>query len=125
MIPLKVGINGVEYTNVAVMTPSTEEANYFDVTTMDGHKHKDLKGRKTHWTITFYNRLDATYYELRDVLKAGGTVTLTVPVDGSATESAEYYPVIQSEVAKGYTMDGTFYFNGLQVYFEKVTYDGE
>ena len=92
---------------------------------MDGHKHKDLKGRKTHWTITFYNRLDATYYELRDVLKAGGTVTLTVPVDGSATESAEYYPVIQSEVAKGYTMDGTFYFNGLQVYFEKVTYDGE
>lgn len=125
MIPMQVGINGAVYTNVAAMTPSVDTQYYFDVVTMDGHTHKKLKGRKTHWTITFYNRLDETYYELRDVITAGGTVTLTVPVNGSLTDSAEYYPVIQSEVAKGYMADGTFYFNGLQVYFEKVTYDGE
>lgn len=125
MIPMQVSVNGVVYTNVASMTPSVEEQYYFDVTTMDGRTHKKIKGRKTHWTITFYNRLDATYYELRNVLTAGGVVALTVPINGNQTSEAEYYPIIKSEVAKGYTTDGTFYFNGLQIYFEKVRFDGE
>lgn len=125
MIPMRVEINGAVYTNVASMTPPAEESSYYDVTTMDGKRHKDLKGRRTNWTITFYNRLDETYYDLKEILRTGNTVTVTVPIDGSRTETAEYYPSIQSESAKGYTMDGVFYFNGLTVLFERVALDGE
>ena len=125
MSKLQVGVNGATYTNVASMTPEIEESYDFNVTTMDGRLHKLLAGRRTNWRITFYNRLDATYYELRDVLRESGTVSLTVPLDGEETETSDYYASIESETAKGYTMDGTFYFNGLVVLFERVAFNGE
>lgn len=125
MSKLQVGVNGATYTNVATMTPEIEESYDFEVTTMDGRQHKQLKGRRTNWRITFYNRLDATYYELRDIIREGGTVSLSVPLDGEAVQTSDYYASIQSENAKGYTMDGIFYFNGLTVLFERVALDGD
>ena len=42
MIAIK--INGVVYENVGTIKPSVAYEYYYDVVTMDGRRHRDIKG---------------------------------------------------------------------------------
>lgn len=119
----KVKINGLEVTCVASFKPDTVTDYKYDVQTMDGVIHRKVKGVKTHYDLVFFNRLDGAFYDILKLCKKGEKVTLTMPIDGQNTETAEFLPEITNNNAKGQLNDGTFYYNGLAVSFERVAYE--
>lgn len=95
----------------------------YDVQTLNGVIHRKTKGVKTNYDIVFFNRTDGVFYQLIKLFAKGEKVSLTLPVDGVNTITADFYPEIQGYDAKGRLSDGTFYHNGLEVSFERVAYD--
>ena len=115
-------INGVLYGCVSTLTPKIDTEYYYDETTIDGKRHRKLKGIKTNYSIVFYNDLSGSYEELLEVLNGENIVTLAVPRT-NGEDVAEFYPDIESYKAKGFLNNGQFFENGLKVSFDRVDYN--
>lgn len=120
---IKVSINGTEYKNVSSVEPSIEYDFYHDVTTMDGVRHREVKGKRTNYTVVFFNSNFEEYDNLKAMLQASETVSLTVPTSTDGTSTADYYVTVTGNTLKGVILDGKFYTTGLTASFEKVGYD--
>lgn len=121
MIAIK--INGVEYTNIASVSPSPAYDFYYDVQTMDGKRHRDIKGKRTNYDIVFYNKGSAEYDELKQLLFNARSVILEVPNGAESTISGEFLVIVNGDNLKGKLWNGEYYNTGLSVSFEKVGYD--
>ena len=121
MIAIK--INGVEYTNIASCVPKVEYEYYYDVQTMDGKRHRDVKGKRTNYDITFYNKDFSEYDNLKSMLSSLKTVVLEVPNSTNKTIIGEYYVEISGDTLKGKLNDSDYYNTGLSVSFERVGFD--
>lgn len=120
MISIK--INGNAYNNVSTLEPEVRTDYAYDVTTLDGKRHRKVEGTKTNYKIVFFNDLSGDFYYLKRLLSESNTVMLTVPVTNTEEETAEYYPQITNYNAKG-ILNGEFFHNLLAVSFDKVNYD--
>ena len=120
MISIK--INGTQFNNVSKITPKLQTEYEYDVITLDGKRHKKFKGKKTNYQIVFFNNLSGEFLRLQEVLSSSDVVSLTIPTSKGLSTS-EYYPEITSYQAKGVLSDGTFFFDGLNVTFDKVEFD--
>ena len=121
MIAIK--INGVEYTNIASCTPAPIYDFYYDVQTMDGKRHRDIKGKRTNFEVEFYNLNSIQYDTLKQLLFSSQSVMLEVPNGAESTISGEYLVVVNGDNLKGRLWNGEYYNTGLSVTFEKVGYD--
>ena len=121
MIAIK--INGVEYTNIASVSPSPVYDFYYDVQTMDGKRHRDIKGKRTNFEVEFYNLNSVQYDTLKQLLFSSQSVILEVPNGAESTISGEYLVVVNGDNLKGRLWNGEYYNTGLSVTFEKVGYD--
>lgn len=121
MIAIK--INGIEYTNIISCTPAPEYDFNYEVQTMDGKRHKDIKGKRTNFEIVFYNLNSAEYDTLKQLLFNAKSVILEVPNGARSTISGEYLVVVNGDQLKGKLWNGEYYNTGLSVKFEKVGYD--
>ena len=121
MIAIK--INGVEYTNIASCTPVPIYDFYYDVQTMDGKRHRDIKGKRTNFEVEFYNLNSVQYDTLKQLLFSSQSVMLEVPNGAESTISGEYLVVVNGDNLKGRLWNGEYYNTGLSVTFEKVGYD--
>lgn len=128
---IAVEINGVVYTNIASCSPSVVYDYYYDVQTMDGKRHRDIKGKRTNYDIVFYNKNYVEYDLLKSLLldAEDGIVKLKVPngANGANDEEnyieGEYLCVVKGDDLKGKLSSGEYYHTGLSVEFEKVGYD--
>lgn len=119
---LSIKINDVTYTCVSSVSPNIGVDYKYNVVTLNGKRHRKVKGTKTSYSIVFFNDLQGGFAELKRILTESDTVTLSVPTtDGEF--SGEYYPTIKKYNAKGFLENGTFFEDGLSVDFEKVEYD--
>lgn len=118
-----VKINGTTYTCISSFTPSVTPSYWYDVVTLDGQRHRSLKGVKTNYEIVFFNDLSGKYEVLKKVLGGNNTVELVVPTSGNKEITANFFPMIKSYSAKGFLSSGEFFENGLKVSFEKVGFD--
>ena len=121
MIAIK--INGVEYTNVASDSPSPVYDFYYDVQTMDGKRHRDIKGKRTNYEVVFYNKGSAEYDGLKQLLFNAQSVILEVPNGAESIINGEYLVIVNGDNLKGKLWSGEYYNTGLSVTFEKVGYD--
>jgi len=121
MITIK--INDVEYSNIASFSPSVVYDYYYNVKTMDGKGHRDIKGKRTNFSGVFYNGNLAEYDALKQLLLSADTVTLEVPNGAESTISGEYFVNVENDNLKGLLYNGKYYNTGLSVIFEKVDYD--
>lgn len=120
---IKIKINNKEYANIASIEPSIEYDFYHNVKTLDGKIHREVKGKKTNYSIVFFNQNFAEYDALKNFLETAETVALTVP-DKLGDESTDtYLPTVKGYQMKGILMNGIFYSTALSVMFEKVGYD--
>lgn len=122
---LKVTIDGTEYDNVSRITPIIDTDVNYDVQTMDGIRHRSVKGTKTSYDILFYNKDHKQYEELKAHLKSrlNLLVRLTVPINSTEQRTKAYYVSFDGDELKGVLMDGNTYFTGLLVHFDKAGYD--
>ena len=121
MITIK--INGVEYNNVSSVMPAPVYDVYYDVKTMDGKRHRDVKGKRTDYTIIFFNKNSNEYDSLKQLLFSSKSVILEVPSGANSVTSGEYLVVVSGDVLKGKMWSGENYNSSLSVTFEKVGYD--
>lgn len=117
-----VKINGVLYECVSTPTPKIETEYYYDETTLDGKRHRKIKGKKTNYEIVFYNDLSGSYEELLEVLNGENIVTLAVPRT-NGEDVADFHPDITSYKPKGFLNNGQFFESGLKVSFDRVDYN--
>jgi len=123
MIAIK--INDIEYTNIASVSPSPVYDFYYDVQTMDGKRHRDIKGKRTNYDVVFYNANYAEYDRLKQLLFSSQSVILEVPNGAESTINGEYLVIVNGDNLKGKLWSGEYYNTGLSVTFEKVGYDAE
>lgn len=121
MIAIK--INGVEYTNISSCSPDPEYDFYYNVQTMDGKIHRDIKGKRTNYKVVFYNKDYQEYDSLKRLLMTSKSVILEVPNGAESTISGEYLCEVKGDDLKGKLWSGEYYNTGLSVDFEKVGYD--
>lgn len=121
MIAIK--INGVTYENVGTIKPSVVYEYYYDVVTMDGRRHRDIKGKRTNYEVTFFNNDFAAYDALKTLLMTADTVLLEVPDSNTGTNTGEYAVTVTGDNIKGVLYDGSYYSTALFVTFERVTCD--
>lgn len=121
MIAIK--INGVVYENVGTIKPSVAYEYYYDVVTMDGRRHRDTKGKRTNYEVTFFNNDFVAYDALKTLLMTADTVLLEVPDSNKGTNTGEYSVTVTGDDIKGVLYDGTYYSTALSVTFERVTCD--
>lgn len=121
MIAIK--INDIEYTNIASCTPSPVYEFYYDIQTMDGQRHRDIKGKRTNYDVVFYNKGSTEYDGLKQLLFASKSVILEVPNGAESTIIGEYLVIVNGDNLKGKLWSGEYYNTGLSVTFEKVGYD--
>ena len=121
MIMIK--INGIEYDNVSSVTPSPIYDFYYDVKTMDGKRHRDIKGKRTNYDVVFFNKDCIEYDSLKKLLFSSKSVTLEIPNGAESTIIGEYLVCVDGDNLKGKLWNGEYYNTGLSVKFEKVGYD--
>lgn len=121
MISIK--INGIEYENVASCEPEVEYDYYYDITTMDGKRHRDIKGKRTNYEIEFYNNDFSVYDALKRTLLSANTVVLEIPNGLESTISGEYMVEVKGDEVRGKMWNGKYYNTALAVFFERVGYD--
>ena len=121
MIAIK--INDIEYTNIASCTPAPIYDFYYDVQTMDGKRHRDIKGKRTNYDVVFYNINYAEYDMLKRLLFSSKSVMLEIPNGAESVISGEYLVIVNGDNLKGKLWSGEYYNTGLSVTFEKVGYD--
>ena len=120
---LSVEINGVVYNNVSSITPSVEYEYYYDVQTMDGKNHRQIKGSRTNYNITFINVDYEEYADLKRKLYLAETVRLAVENEKNEKFEAEYHVVFEGDIYKGKTYDGQNYYTRLNVGFRRVGFE--
>lgn len=120
---IAITINGVEYTNIASVSPSPVYDFYYDVQTMDGKRHRDIKGKRTNYDVVFYNKGSAEYDGLKQLLFNAQSVILEVPNGAESIINGEYLVIVNGDNLKGKLWSGEYYNTGLSVTFEKVGYD--
>ena len=120
---IAVKINGIEYTNIVSCTPAPEYDFNYEVQTMDGKKHKDIKGKRTNYEIVFYNKDYVEYDLLKKMLLSSYSVILEVPNGAESYISGEFLVVVNGDELKGKLWSGENYNTNLSVNFEKVGYD--
>lgn len=123
MIAIK--INGVEYSNIASVSPSVEYDFYYDVQTMDGKRHRDTKGKRTNYDVVFYNGNFAQYDALKAFLLSAEAVTLEIPNGETSVITGDFLVTVNADNLKGKLWNGAYYNTALSVTFEKVGYDAE
>lgn len=121
MIAIK--INGVTYENVGTIKPSVAYEYYYDVVTMDGRRHRDIKGKRTNYDVTFFNNHFVAYDALKTLLMTADSVLLEVPDSNKGTNTGEYSVTVTGDNIKGVLYDGSYYSTALSVTFERVTCD--
>lgn len=121
MIAIK--INGVEYTNIASCSPDPIYDFYYDVQTMDGIRHRDIKGKRTNYNVVFYNKDCNEYDNLKSLLFSSPSVILEIPNAAHTSVYGEYLVTVNGDNLKGKLWSGEYYNTGLSVTFEKVGYD--
>jgi hypothetical protein len=121
MIAIK--INGVVYENVGTIKPSVSYEYHYDVVTMDGRRHRDIKGKRTNYEVTFFNNDFAAYDALKTLLMTSDSVLLEVPDSNTGTNTGEYTVTVTGDDIKGVLYDGSYYSTALSVTFERVTCD--
>ena len=121
MIAIK--INGVEYTNIASVSPSVKYDYYYNVTTMDGKRHQEIKGKRTNYSIVFYNDNFEKYDMLKQLLFSAKSVILEIPNGAESNLKGEFLVEVSGDNLKGKLWSGEYYTTGLSVKFEKVGYD--
>ena len=121
MIAIK--INGVEYTNISSCEPSPIYDYYYNIQTMDGKRHREIKGKRTNYNIVFYNKNNIEYDILKQLLFDSKSVILEVPNSAEGTTIGEYLVTVDGDTLKGQLWSGQYYNTGLSVTFEKVGYD--
>lgn len=120
---IAVKINGVEYKNIASFSPSVSYDYYYNVKTMDGIGHRDIKGKRTNYSAVFCNNNFEQYDALKSLLLSADTVTLEVPNGAESALMGEYFVNVKNDNLKGLLYNGKYYNTGLSVEFEKVAYD--
>ena len=121
MIAIK--INGVTYENVGTIKPSVVYEYYYDVVTMDGRRHRDIKGKRTNYDVTFFNNDFAAYDALKTLLMTADSVLLEAPDSNTGTNTGEYSVTVTGDDIKGVLYDGSYYSTALSFTFERVTCD--
>lgn len=121
MIAIK--INGVTYENVGTIKPSVVYEYYYDVVTMDGRRHRDIKGKRTNYDVTFFNNDFVAYDALKTLLMTADSVLLEVPDSNTGTNTGEYTVTVTGDDIKGVLYDGSYYSTALSVTFGRVTCD--
>ena len=121
MIAIK--INGIEYTNISSCNPSPIYDYYYNVQTMDGKQHREIKGKRTNYDIVFYNKDNIEYDNLKNLLFNSKSVILEVPNGAESTIRGEYLVTVDGDNLKGQLWSGEYYNTGLSVSFTKVGYD--
>ena len=121
MIMIK--INGIEYDNVSSVTPSPVYDFYYDVKTMDGKRHRDIKGKRTNYDVVFFNKDCIEYDSLKKLLFSSKSVTLEIPNGATSKITGEYLVIVSGDDLKGKLWSGDYYNTALSVKFEKVGYD--
>lgn len=120
---LWIEIDGTEYPNVSEIVPSIVYDDYYKVKTMDGKVHRDTKGKRTNYTVIFYNENYQKYDNLKRYLRSKKTVKLGVPYGSSSYIEGEFLVTIVGDIPVGKTVDGFMYHTGLKVILERVDYD--
>lgn len=121
---LKIKIAGTVFENVAKIEPEVKYTYNYNVTTMDGVQHREVKGVRTNYDVMFFNSLNGDYEDIKDYLQSHDTVQVGIlNADGTTYTTREYFATIGSEIHKGLLDDGTYYFTGLPVKFEAVSFD--
>lgn len=121
MIAIK--INGVEYTNIASVSPSPVYDFYYDVQTMDGKRHRYIKGKRTNYDVVFYNKDSVEYDGLKRLLLSYPSVSLEIPNGADTTVFGTYLVTVKGDNLKGKLWSGEYYNTGLSVTFEREDYD--
>ncbi len=120
---LWLNIDNTKYENVSEIVPSVVYDYYYDVKTMDGKTHRDIKGKRTNFKVVFFNNNLDQYDELKRYLRANKTVTLRVPYGKVSYIEGEFFVTISGDNIVGKTIDGYMYHTGIEVLFERVDYD--
>ncbi len=121
MITIK--INEIEYHNIASVSPSVKYDYYYNVQTMDGNRHQDIKGKRTNYSVVFYNDNYEEYDKLKTLLFSAKSVILEIPNGADSSLRGEYLVEVSGDNLKGKLWSGKYYNTGLSVKFEKVGYD--
>lgn len=111
------------FDNISRIIPDRQYDYYYNVKTMDGKVHKKAKGKRTNYTVVFYNDLNA-YDDLKSYFERTHETTAYFPAGNlGITDPCRYYVSIIGEKLIGRTVDNRVYYSGLEVLFEKVDYD--
>ena len=120
---IAIEINGVEYTNIASCTPAPIYDFYYDVTTLDGKRHREKRGHKVNYNIVFYNKDGKEYDDLKTLLYFADEVTLKVPTGADKFDYGRFLVTVNGDNLKGKLWNGEYYNTGLSVTFERVEYN--
>ena len=123
MSKLWIEIDNTRYENVSKITPSVVYDYYYNVQTMDGKKHRDVKGKRTNYDVVFFNNNLTEYEDIRRYLRSKETVMLKIPYGATTYVEGEFYITILGDTPKGKMITGSMYHTGLEVTFERVDYD--
>lgn len=121
MIAIK--INGIEYDNISSCAPSPVYDYYYDVKTMDGKRHRNIKGKRTNYNVVFFNKNYEQYDNLKTLLLSSKSVILEIPNGATSKITGEYLVIVSGDDLKGKLWSGDYYNTALSVKFEKVGYD--
>lgn len=111
------------YENISSITPNVVYDYYYDVQTMDGKKHRKVKGKRTNYDIVFFNDGYEKYDQLRAALRAKEIIKLNIPYGSASYIQAEFLCTVLGENIIGKAIDGRMYSTGLSVFLERVDYD--
>lgn len=120
---IEIKINGISYKNVSSITPSFVYDYYYSLQTMDGKTHKKVKGKKTNYSIVFFNINSSVYEALQEVILNNEIVSVEIPVGANTTKTSSYFAEITGNKIKGYLSNGNNYLTGLTITLEAVDYD--
>lgn len=121
----RIVINGVTYGNVGKIETEIEREYYHNVTSLSGRKYQDVRYTKENQKVQFFNLLNGVYTSLIDFVKAhkGTPINCGFPDDDNGFIFADYYiSITKPSLMKGY-LNGKYYKNGVELYFEAVNAD--
>lgn len=111
------------YENVSSITPNVVYDYYYDVQTMDGKKHRKVKGKRTNYDVVFFNNDYEKYDELKSILRSKEVITLNFPYGTFSYVQGEFLCTVLGDNIIGKTVDNKMYVTGLSVTFERIGYD--
>lgn len=117
--------NGTEtrYENVSKITPSVVYDYNYNVKTMDGRPHREIKGFRVNYEVVFFNNDLDKFDELIKFVANNKIATVKFPTTSRGFIKEEYIITVNGFLQKGKTLTGRNYRNGLVVTFERTGYD--